>query len=153
VGNNNHEDPLLCIPVNIYNNECKTESIKYRKYESHIGQLIYLEDITRTFNIAAEYYYLCKLPFGEDMVVPLPNSLNGHGGSKKTICYTKNCKDDNENNHKGKACLHGSGKAIQDAPSITTVLTTSHSGVIGIEGGAMQYETKKPNQYKEGQHS
>lgn len=71
------------------------------------GDRFYLvEDITTwTFKIALGYY-LCKLPLGEDMVVPLPNSLNGHGGSKKTISYTKNCKDDNKNNHKGKACLH-----------------------------------------------
>lgn len=129
-----------------YNNKCKTESIKCSKCENNFGQLW-------TFNISIGYYYLCKFPLGEDMVVPLPNSLNGHGGSKKTIRYTKNCKDDNENNHKGKACLHWSGKAIQDAPSITTVLTTSHSRVIGVEGGAMQYEPEKPNQYKKGQHS
>ena len=59
----------------------------------------------RIFDIALGYY-LCKLPLGEDMIVPLPNSLNGHGGCKETISYTKNSKDDNENHHKGKACLH-----------------------------------------------
>jgi hypothetical protein len=32
-------------------------------------------------------------------------------------------------------------------------LTTSHSGVIAIEGRAMQYEAKKSNKYKEGHHS
>lgn len=81
--------------------------------------------------------YLCQLPLGEDVVVSLPDSLNRHCGRKETISYTQNCKDNDKNNHKGKACLHGCWKAIQDAPSITTVLTTGHSWVIAIEGGAM----------------
>jgi len=69
--------------------------------------------------------------------VSLPDPLNGHGGSKETISYSKNGKDDNKNYNQGKTRLHRCRKTIQDAPSITAILAASHPRVVTIKGGAM----------------
>lgn len=78
--------------------------------------------------------YLSELSLSKDVVVSLPNPLYGHGSSKETISYAKNGKDDNENNNQSKACFHRCRKAIQDSPTITTVLAASHPWIIAIEG-------------------
>jgi hypothetical protein len=96
--------------------------------------------------------YLSELPLGKDVVVSLPDPLNGHGGSKEPISYSKNGKDDNKNYNQGKTCLHRCRKTIQDAPSITAILAASHPRIITIEGGAMKYKPKKSKQHKEGQY-
>lgn len=81
--------------------------------------------------------YLSELPLGKDVVVSLPDPLNGHGGSKETISYSKNGKDDDKNYNQGKTRLHRCRKTIQDAPSITAILAASHPRVVTIKGRAM----------------
>lgn len=96
--------------------------------------------------------YLCEFSLSEDMVVPLPDPLNRHGGGKETIGNAKNGKDNNKYDNQNKACFHWCRKTIQEAPAITTVLTASKPLVIGVYG-AMQYETNKPDQHKESNDS
>lgn len=96
--------------------------------------------------------YLSKLPLSKNVVVFLPDPLNCHRGSKETVSYPQNGKNYNKNNNQCKACFHRCRKAIQYTPPITAILASSHSWVIAIERGAMQYEPKKSKQHKEGKH-
>lgn len=43
--------------------------------------------------------YLCEFSFCEDVIVPLPDPLDGHCGRKKTISNTKNGKDNHKNDY------------------------------------------------------
>ena len=79
------------------------------------------------------YILLCELPLGQDMVMSLPDPLNGHGGGKETISYAKDGKDDNKNDDQGKASLHRRWETIQNSPTIATVLAAGHPWVIAIE--------------------
>lgn len=49
---------------------------------------------------------LSEFPLGQDVVVSLPDPLNGHGGSKEAISNAKNRKYNYKHNHQRKACFH-----------------------------------------------
>jgi hypothetical protein len=55
------------------------------------------------------------------MIVTLPDPPDGHGCSQKTIGNSKNGEDNNKDNYKSKACLHGGREAVKYAPPIAAV--------------------------------
>ena len=81
--------------------------------------------------------YLCEFPLGEDVVVSLPDPLDGQSGSKETVSDAKNSKYDDKDNDQSEAGFHGCRKTIQNSPSVTTVLAASHARIITINGGAV----------------
>lgn len=50
--------------------------------------------------------YFSQFPFGKNVVMPLPDPLNGHSSSKETISYAKDYKDYNKNDNECKTGLH-----------------------------------------------
>jgi hypothetical protein len=48
---------------------------------------------------------LCELPFGQDVIMSLPDPLDSHGRGEEAICDAEDGKNDDENQHQGKARL------------------------------------------------
>lgn len=90
---------------------------------------------------------MCKLSFGEDVVVSLPDPLENDSGSKKAIHDTNNSKQDQKNYDHNTASV----------PSIRNKVLTTRTKTAGgatcpkiiIEVTTAQYRPNNPNQRKE----
>ena len=77
-------------------------------------------------------YGVClgELPLSKNVVVLLPDTLNCHSGSEEAIGHTKDGKDNDEDDNKGEAGLHGCGEAVQNPPPITAVAASCHTWIV-----------------------
>lgn len=76
--------------------------------------------------------HLGQNSFGEDVVMPLPYSLDCHRGCKEAINDTQDSENHHEKNQKCSASLHRGREAVQNAPSVAAVPASCHARIIVV---------------------